>query len=166
MKNRTAEEIVERVTIPQALSYYGYDLGRHGRIPCPLHAGKDPNFSYNERVYHCWTCGAKGNVISLVMGLFGLKFPQAVVKMNCDFNLNLPVGKSSMRQRADAQKRRKVFREEQTEHERIRQIYLMACKLHAVLYRSLLKNPDIEGLAEYVDSLDLWLDEHCEEVRT
>ena len=90
MQNLMAEKVMEMVTVPMLLSYYGYPVSARKRIPCPLHSGKDPNFCYTDRVYHCWTCGAKGNVISLVMQLFGLSFPQALMKLNTDFSLELP----------------------------------------------------------------------------
>ncbi len=61
MDNQIAERITEQVTVPMVLSRYGYSTSPRKRIPCPLHSGKDPNFCYTDQVFHCWTCGAKGN---------------------------------------------------------------------------------------------------------
>ena len=62
-----AETIHASVTIEEALRLYcpGTEI-RHHRCPCPIHNGKDYNFSFTENGYRCFVCGASGDVISLV----------------------------------------------------------------------------------------------------
>ena len=43
--------------------------------------------------YHCFGCGASGDVISLVQALFNLPFRDACAKLNEDFSLGLDIGK-------------------------------------------------------------------------
>ena len=95
-----AEEIKAQVKICDVLFMYGYSASPNSkkRIPCPLHNGKDNNFSFTDKIYHCWVCGEHGDVISLVRKLFSLSFAEACVKINLDFGLGLPCGeKMSLR---------------------------------------------------------------------
>ena len=64
------EKIIELITIKDVLEKYNFSIGKYGRVPCPIHNGKKNNFSYNNKLFQCWSCNAKGNVISLVMQLF------------------------------------------------------------------------------------------------
>ena len=53
-----------------AHEYGGVELNRAGRAPCPIHGGEHPNFSAeNGKGFHCFTCGAKGDGVGLVVAL-------------------------------------------------------------------------------------------------
>lgn len=86
-----SDEIMERVKMIDVVKNY-HNEGRHSRTNCPFHNGKDNNFCYDGVVYHCWVCGAKGNVITFVMNLFNINYKTAISKINEDFKLGLPVG--------------------------------------------------------------------------
>lgn len=47
---------------------------------CPFHTEKTPSFTVNDQkgFYHCFGCGAHGNVFDFWMGLEKMTFPQAV----------------------------------------------------------------------------------------
>ncbi len=47
---------------------------------CPFHPEKTPSFSVNPemQIFHCFGCGAGGNVFTFVMKLEGLTFPESV----------------------------------------------------------------------------------------
>jgi len=47
---------------------------------CPFHAEKTPSFNVNTNkgIYHCFGCGVGGDVVSFVMRIEGLAFPEAV----------------------------------------------------------------------------------------
>lgn len=68
---------------------YGFETGRCGRIPCPLHNGHDRNFLYSDRHFKCVVCGKSGSVVDFVMVLFDLTFQQAVARLDSDFGLGL-----------------------------------------------------------------------------
>jgi len=87
--NRIAESIKESVTMKDVLLHYGFPTGRNGRIPCPLHNGHDPNFSYKDRYFKCFVCGKGGDMIRFVMELFDITFPQAITRISADFGLGL-----------------------------------------------------------------------------
>lgn len=121
-----AEEIKARVKIGDVLFMYGYSANPNSkkRIPCPLHNGKDNNFSFTDKIYHCWVCGEHGDVISLVRKLFNLSFAEACVKINLDFGLGLPCGeKMSLRDKyrldKKAKERKAIALAEKAETERI-----------------------------------------------
>lgn len=78
----SADELKTLVTMPDLLDYYGIPHGQ-GRIPCPLHNGKDKNFGFTRDQYHCFVCGKGGDVIRFVQDYDGLTFREALVKLSC-----------------------------------------------------------------------------------
>lgn len=105
MNEWAAQEVSSRITLPNVLEKY-YRIGPRGRIPCPFHDGRDNNFCYTQKVYHCWVCGAKGNLFTFVMNFFGLDFCSALEKLNFDFSLKINTRtRLSVRQMQDAKKR-------------------------------------------------------------
>lgn len=84
-----SEYIKERVTMPEVILRY-HHLGRHrGRTSCPIHGGTNDNLGYDDRVFHCFVCGAKGDVISFVMQLNNCDFKTAVRILDSDFRLGI-----------------------------------------------------------------------------
>ena len=66
---------------------------RNHRCPCPIHNGKDMNFSYTDNGYKCFVCGASGDVIAFVKEVCELSTrADAMKKINADFSLRLPIG--------------------------------------------------------------------------
>ena len=59
---------------------------------CPFHKEKTPSFTVNEDkgFFHCFGCGAHGDVIGFVMRDEGLPFPEAVERLAGDAGLALP----------------------------------------------------------------------------
>lgn len=51
---------------------------------CPFHQESTPSFSVNPRaqLWHCFGCGAGGDVFTFVQRLENLTFPQAVRKLS------------------------------------------------------------------------------------
>lgn len=58
---------------------------------CPFHAEKTPSFHVrdSENFYHCFGCGASGNVITYVMQSRGLTFPEAVEELAARYGVDL-----------------------------------------------------------------------------
>ena len=59
---------------------------------CPFHKEKTPSFTVNEEkgFFHCFGCGAHGDVIGFLMRDEGLPFPEAVERLAGDAGLALP----------------------------------------------------------------------------
>ena len=66
--------------------------GREYSGLCPFHNEKTPSFTVNEEkgFYHCFGCGAHGDMIKFSMETEGLSFPEAVEKLADEAGLALP----------------------------------------------------------------------------
>lgn len=121
-----ANEIKSRVSMPEMMGRYGFELDRSGFCKCPLHSEKSGSFkAYSgSRGFYCFGCGAHGSVIDFVMQYFGLTFQDAISKINSDFSLGFPIGERiSLRQRREMERRQRERQEErnreQMERERL-----------------------------------------------
>jgi len=54
--------------IRKILKYYGLEVDEQGRILCPFHSESRPSMciDLDEGMFHCFGCGAKGDIIDLV----------------------------------------------------------------------------------------------------
>ena len=79
--------------------------GREFTGLCPFHNEKTPSFTLSEDkgFYHCFGCGAHGDVIGFVMQTENLSFPEAVERLAGEAGLQVP--KASPEARAEAQRR-------------------------------------------------------------
>ena len=59
---------------------------------CPFHSEKSPSFTVNEAkgFFHCFGCGAHGDVFGFLMRLDNLTFPESVERLAEEAGLNLP----------------------------------------------------------------------------
>ena len=113
--------IKNRVTMPDLLRHYGFEIGRGNRIACPFHNGKNKNLGFKDDFYHCFVCGASGDLIKFARDYFGLDFENTVLKLNYDFALGLPIGKHiSSGRRLDMAKSSFEKKKKQSEAERER----------------------------------------------
>ena len=88
-----ADEIKSRLKMPEVLDYYGIERNRSNRIRCVLHNGQDFNCGIKDHYIHCFVCGQSADVIKFVQVYFDLDFQSAIIKLNDDFRLGLPIGK-------------------------------------------------------------------------
>ena len=76
-------EVAERNDIAEVVSEY-VKLGKRSGANlfglCPFHNEKTPSFSVSpdKQIYHCFGCGKGGGVISFIMEIEGLTYPEAV----------------------------------------------------------------------------------------
>src|SRR3546814_9020242 len=66
--------------------------GREFAGLCPFHSEKTPSFTVNDDkgFYHCFGCGAHGDVISFAVETAGLSFPEAVEALAAQAGLAVP----------------------------------------------------------------------------
>ena len=80
-------EIKSAVSAKEAAIFYGVKVGRGGMACCPFHSDKHPSMKLDNR-FHCFGCGADGDVINFVERMFGLSPLDAARKLIADFHLN------------------------------------------------------------------------------
>jgi DNA primase len=75
--------------------------GREWKGCCPFHNEKTPSFYVNEdkQFYHCFGCGAHGDVIRFVVEQEGLRFPDAVRSLAAEARLEVPEETPEARER-------------------------------------------------------------------
>ena len=81
------EAVKQSVTTRQAAEHYGIHVGRNGMACCPFHNDKTPSMKLDQR-YHCFGCGADGDVIDFIAALYGLGKKEAAVQLAQDFGLS------------------------------------------------------------------------------
>lgn len=81
--------IKERVSMPDVIGRYHHHGAHRGRTSCPIHGGTHDNLGYDDRVFHCFVCGARGDVIAFVKAVNGCDFSSAVRILDADFGLEL-----------------------------------------------------------------------------
>jgi len=66
--------------------------GREYSGLCPFHNEKTPSFTVNDQkgFYHCFGCSAHGDIISFVMNIDGLPYPEAVQQIAADYGIQIP----------------------------------------------------------------------------
>jgi hypothetical protein len=82
------EQIRQSVGAKEAAAYYGVEI-KKGMASCPFHEDRHPSMSFKNGRFKCFSCGAGGTAIDLVMQMFGLTAADAAKKINADFNLGL-----------------------------------------------------------------------------
>ena len=97
--NHLIEDIRSQSDIVEIVSKYVLlkQSGKNYKGLCPFHSEKTPSFtvSYDKQIYHCFGCGAGGNVFKFLMEVEDLSFVDAVKKLATQCGLTLPVSKPS-----------------------------------------------------------------------
>jgi len=71
--------------------------GRNYKGLCPFHHEKTPSFmvSPDKQIYHCFGCGAGGNVFAFLMKLENLTFPAVLKKLAAKYGIKFNVSGNS-----------------------------------------------------------------------
>ena len=105
------ETVKQSVTVREAAERYGIEVRRNGMACCPFHDDKNPSMKVDQR-FHCFGCGADGDVIDFTAKLFDLSPKEAAEKLAQDFGLiydsQAPPRRRYVRQKTETQK----FRED------------------------------------------------------
>ncbi len=106
MSNRIPESFIQdlvlRSDIVQLIDGYVplKKTGRNFVACCPFHTEKTPSFSVSgqKQFYHCFGCGASGNVISFLMEYAHKNFVEAVEMLAARLGLSIPQGDYNAKQ--------------------------------------------------------------------
>ncbi|PHQ71941.1 MAG: DNA primase [Sneathiella sp.] len=110
--------------------------GREHSGLCPFHNEKTPSFTVNEEkgFYHCFGCGANGDLIEFVMQTEGVGFPEAIERLAGIAGLAMPIERPEDREQ---QKRAATLHE--------------AMELAAKWFSSQLAAPSGTGARQYLE---------------
>ena len=111
MAENVFEAVKQSVSTREAAAFCGIEVKRNGMACCPFHDDKNPSMKVDQR-FHCFGCGADGDVIDFTAKLFNLSPKEAAEKLAQDFGLiydsQAPPRRRYVRQKTEAQK----FRED------------------------------------------------------
>lgn len=155
--NDIGNAIHDTVSMEDVLNVYAPHVPRrHHRCPCPIHNGKDYNFSYTQNGYKCFVCGASGDVISFVKEVCELATrSDAMKRINSDLNLRLPIDyEAGEIFRIVAQKRRQEAEKRQKTREEWNARYSELIAEYARLDLGRMSDPLSDEYAEAVKRID------------
>ena len=107
------EAVKQTVTTRQAAENYGIHVNRAGKTNCPFHNDRTPSLKVDKR-FHCFGCGADGDVIDFTAQLYGLDAKSAAEKLAADFHIpythhkRKETVKKPIREKAEEQKYREL----------------------------------------------------------
>ncbi|MGO1059049.1 DNA primase [Planococcus sp. FY231025] len=115
MSIRVPEEVIEQIrTSADIVDIVGeyVQLTKRGRNwfgLCPFHGESTPSFSVtsDKQIFHCFGCGAGGNVITFLMDIENLSFQEALSKLGSragiEVDVNVPSEASQALSKTDSQ---------------------------------------------------------------
>ena len=81
------ETVREQIALPDAAQLYGIS-SRNGNVRCIFHADNNPSMKLYTDHFHCFGCGAHGDVTDFTAQIYGLSKIEAARKLCSDFGLS------------------------------------------------------------------------------
>ncbi|MSS38396.1 LPD28 domain-containing protein [Clostridium porci] len=182
MAENVFEAVKQSVSTREAAEFYGIKVSRTGMACCLFHDDKNPSMKVDQR-FHCFGCGADGDVIDFTAKLFDLSPKEAAEKLAQDFGLiydsQAPPRRRYVRQKTEAQK----FREDRQRCYRVLSDYYYLLKKweadrsprtpeeepHPRFVEAIQKKPYVEYLLdlflyENEEEQKAWIAEHTAEI--
>lgn len=132
--NTNAEMIKQNISMHDVLARYGLKLNRRGAMCCPFHREKTPSFKVyqNGKKFHCFGCGADGDVISFAMKYYGITYGQAITRLASEFGIPIVGGRPlNIKERVKIQETRQKRKQEEefleAEQNRLFDVWVNAC---------------------------------------
>jgi DNA primase len=130
------DELIQRSEISEVVGEYVHLTQKGGNLwgLCPFHTEKTPSFSVSrdKQIYHCFGCGKGGGVISFIMEMEHLSYPDAIRHLAKRVGMEVPDTGSSQ------ESRKKYHRA------------IEANKAAARFYYDYLKTPGGESVRDYI----------------
>ena len=155
MNRKQIDTIEQAVSIPAVLALHGVKVSRT-RCKCPIHHGSRNSFSFNDKVYHCFTCGSSGGVIQLQASMDGTDDDTACRTLARQFGLN--IDSSWTKQDRINYRLEKMIQEDYDAWQNEKAEYYRRL---STLFRNI---KDVPELGEMAENLERWLDENIEGV--
>ena len=107
MEQNVFEVVKQSISTREAAEMYGIAVKRGGMACCPFHDDKHPSMKVDTR-FHCFGCGADGDVIDFTSRLYNLTPKESAEKLAQDFGLvydsRAVPRRNCVRQKSEAQK--------------------------------------------------------------
>jgi DNA primase len=114
LSEEKVSEIRDRSSILEVVSDYVNlkKAGKNYKGLCPFHSEKTPSFMVNEekQIFHCFGCGAGGDVFTFLMKVGNFSFPQAVEELAKRYGVRLPPRELSPAKKKEMDKREILFK--------------------------------------------------------
>lgn len=153
--------VKENTDIIEVAQTYGLEVNNQNKALCLFHPDNNPSMSFKGNYYHCFSCGAHGSVIDLVMELCELDKPiEAVKQINADFNLGLDLDGDYKPDLELMQQREKEKATLKRFEAWVEQTHAEYCRLSRYYWANIQKykpNPLIEWFHPlYVEAINQW----------
>ena len=150
MAENVFEAVKQSVSTREAAAFYGIEVKRNGMACCPFHDDKNPSMKVDQR-FHCFGCGADGDVTDFTAKLFNLSPKEAAEKLAQDFGLiydsQAPPRRRYVRQKTEAQK----FREDRQRCYRVLSDYYHLLKKWGIDHSP--RTPEEEPHPRFVEAI-------------
>lgn len=143
----TVGEIKNCVKMTDVLMRYGMVPNRAGFIKCPFHSGDNsPSLKVYKDSYHCYACGANGDIFTFVMAMDKIGFKEAFLALGGSYEKGESLA-------AKRQRMRKILAAQQARERELAKRERLRAEMH-VLSRKL---NELQGnIKEFLPFSDEW----------
>ena len=85
------EEVKEQLNIRQVIEHYGFKVNRAKQFICPFHNDHKPSASIKNDYFHCFVCGAGGDLITFTAKYLGMSNLDATKELVKEFSLDIDI---------------------------------------------------------------------------
>ena len=91
------EDVKRELNIQQVVEHYGFRVNRARQFVCPFHNDHKPSASIKNDYFHCFVCGAGGDLITFTAKYLGLSNLEACKELVREFELNIDISTAEER---------------------------------------------------------------------
>ena len=161
MRNDLIDKITSSLNLKDVMEFYGVQFNSRGFANCPFHKEKTASLTIKKEHYKCFGCGAYGGILDFVMEHHKINLPQAIVRLNADFQLGLTMKKPTYREQRQQAENRRIERAKEEWRADIHKQYLSLCTVHSILFGRLINGE--AWLKDTVETLGKLLDDYSGE---
>ena len=127
------DAVKRSVTTRQAAEHYQLRVDRKGLVACPFHNDRTPSMKVDAR-FHCFGCGADGDVIDFTARLHGLDVKAAAEKLAADFHVPYEDAGHKLEPKRPVRNEEKLYRQLEDRCFRVLSDYLLLLRQWATDY--------------------------------
>lgn len=105
------DEVKQKLNIRQVIEHYGCNVNRARQFVCPFHDDHKPSASIKNDYFHCFVCGAGGDLITFTAKYLNLSNIEAAKELVREFNLDIDISTAEERKEqyvAEKKKREEI----------------------------------------------------------